>query len=139
MTNILPHLPAPMAMEGFIAAIRDCLSGLERRPLSGAEVRAIEKLSDEKYSSWEWNWGESPAFTERKERRFPWGKVEALLTAERIITRARFTATSSALRPVELRTFSLGAAEEELENRLSSAPGRFLPRRRRRGVCGVSR
>lgn len=126
VTNILPHLPAPMAMEGFIAAIRDCLSGLERRPLSGAEVRAIEKLSDEKYSSWEWNWGESPAFTERKERRFPWGKVEALLTAERgIITGARFYGDFFSLAdPVELGDLLSGCPlrREELENRLSSLP-----------------
>lgn len=126
VTNILPHLPLAMSMEAFITVLRDSLSGLERRSLSEDEVRAIEKLRDEKYSSWEWNWGESPLFTERKERRFPWGKVEALLTVEKgIITGARFYGDFFSLQdPEEFEELLTGCPlrREELERRLSSLP-----------------
>ncbi|NLK19412.1 MAG: lipoate--protein ligase [Synergistaceae bacterium] len=126
VTNILPHLSAPMAMEDFIAAIRDSLPQLERRPLAEAEVRAIEKLRDEKYSTWEWNWGESPDFTERKERRFSWGKVEALLTVERgIIVAAKFYGDFFSLaEPEELGRLLAGCPlrKEDLKRRLSALP-----------------
>jgi len=82
VTNILPHLPVQLSMAEFIAALRGSLSGTEQRPLSPEEARAIEKLRDTKYATWEWNWGESPEYTERKVRRFPWGKVEALLNVK---------------------------------------------------------
>ncbi|MGI6253329.1 MAG: lipoate--protein ligase [Aminivibrio sp.] len=123
VTNILPHLPLPMTMADFIAAIRDSLSGLVHRSLSDEEIRAIEKLRDEKYSSWEWNWGESPPFTERKERRFPWGKVEALLTVEGgVIRGARFYGDFFSLRdPEEFEELLLGCPlrREELAKNLS--------------------
>ena len=44
-------------------------------------------LMREKYSTWDWNYGESPEFTERKRARFPWGGVEAYLKVDKgIIT-----------------------------------------------------
>jgi len=91
VTNILPHLPVPLSMDGFIAALRNSLSGTEARSLSNEETKAIMTLRKKKYSTWEWNWGESPEFTERKVRRFPWGKVEALLDVKKgLIGQVRF-------------------------------------------------
>ena len=78
-------------MAEFIAALRDSLSGTERRYLTPDEAGAIGTLRDTKYATWEWNWGESPEYTERKVRRFPWGKVEALLNVKNgILADARF-------------------------------------------------
>ena len=91
VTNILPHLPVKLSMAEFIAALRDSLSGTERRYLTPDEAGAIGTLRDTKYATWEWNWGESPEYTERKVRRFPWGKVEALLNVKNgILADARF-------------------------------------------------
>lgn len=91
VTNILPHLPVKLSMAEFIAALRDSLSGTERRYLTPDEAGAIGTLRDRKYATWEWNWGESPEYTERKVRRFPWGKVEALLNVKNgILADARF-------------------------------------------------
>lgn len=91
VTNILPMLPKPISVSEFIDALRSSLSGTETSSLDETHVAAILRLRDEKYATWEWNWGASPEFTERKLRRFPWGKVEALLNVkEGVIRQARF-------------------------------------------------
>lgn len=41
-----------------------------------AEAQA---LAENKYRQWSWNYGASPAFTEQKRRRFPWGSVDVRL------------------------------------------------------------
>jgi len=91
VTNILPMLPKPISVEEFIDALRVSLSGTETYSLDETQRAEIRRLRDEKYATWEWNWGASPEFTERKIRRFPWGKVEALLNVkEGVIRQARF-------------------------------------------------
>jgi len=91
VTNILPMLPEPISVEEFIDALRGSLSGTETVSLDEAQHTEINRLRQEKYATWEWNWGASPEFTERKVRRFPWGKVEALLNVqEGVIRQARF-------------------------------------------------
>ncbi len=91
VTNILPMLPEPISVEEFIDALRGALSGTDTSSLDEAQLSEIRRLRDEKYATWEWNWGASPEFTERKARRFPWGKVEALLNIkEGVIRQARF-------------------------------------------------
>ncbi|HRV99615.1 MAG TPA: lipoate--protein ligase, partial [Aminobacteriaceae bacterium] len=91
VTNILPMLTEPISVEEFIDALRGALSGTETYSLDETQLSEIRRLRDEKYATWEWNWGASPEFTERKARRFPWGKVEALLNVkEGVIRQARF-------------------------------------------------
>jgi len=91
VTNILPMLTEPISVEEFIDALRGALSGTETYSLDETQRTEIRRLRDEKYATWEWNWGASPEFTERKARRFPWGKVEALLNVkEGVIRQARF-------------------------------------------------
>ncbi|MBQ4066684.1 MAG: lipoate--protein ligase [Clostridia bacterium] len=49
-----------------------------------AEEKAeIEGLAREKYSKWEWNYGESPRFSVEKSKRFPFGSVEIAYTAKK--------------------------------------------------------
>jgi len=47
--------------------------------LTDESLHNAEKLAETKYRNWEWNYGKSPAFTEKKRRRFPWGTVECML------------------------------------------------------------
>ena len=49
---------------------------------SEGDRREVQKLMDEKYSTWEWNYGISPAFTEARRERFAWGGVEARLSVQ---------------------------------------------------------
>ena len=91
VTNILPHLPSSLSVDEFIAALRDSLSETEKISLTNEQMGEIRRLREEKYATWEWNWGASPEFTERKVRRFQWGKVEALLNVkDGVIEQARF-------------------------------------------------
>lgn len=91
VTNIRPHLPVPLSPEEFRDALRSSLSDLGAKALSEEDLAAIEELRREKYGTWDWNWGASPEFTERKAQRFPWGKVEALLNVkEGVIHSIRF-------------------------------------------------
>ncbi len=47
---------------------------------SDDELRAAEKLANEKYRTWEWNFGYSPKYSFRKKKRFGGGSIEAFLT-----------------------------------------------------------
>ena len=55
------------------------------RGLTSDDRTEVETLMREKYSTWDWNYGESPEFTERKRTRFPWGGVEAYLEVDKEI------------------------------------------------------
>ncbi len=47
------------------------------------ESGAIESLSLEKYSKWQWNFGESPSFSTIRKKRFPFGEVEISFSSRR--------------------------------------------------------
>jgi lipoate-protein ligase A len=94
VTNILQWLPRPMSIEAFKDAIlrqMDKKEGFKPYFLSQDDRKNIERLIEEKYSTWSWNWGRSPEFTEKKSRRFNAGKVEACFNIkDGVITGCRF-------------------------------------------------
>ena len=53
------------------------------RDITPEESTAIQKLADEKYSTWEWNYGHSPNYTFHNRKRFPSGLVEVKLVVHR--------------------------------------------------------
>jgi len=101
VANLRPMLKCPLDTEGFIAFIEDYVAvnsdagGAEItgvRWLTPEEINGISKLACEKYSTWEWNYGTSKAYSRRERRRFPFGTVEIELeTANGIITAMRIT------------------------------------------------
>ena len=68
VTNIADHLSAPMTLEEFGARLLDRMvpPGSPRLTLTPEQVAAVCRLRDEKYRSWEWTWGKTPAFTYEK-------------------------------------------------------------------------
>lgn len=54
--------------------LRHCADSAGR--LDMKDYAAAQALADSKYRQWNWNYGASPAFTEKKRERFPWGSVE---------------------------------------------------------------
>lgn len=44
--------------------------------LTEEELKAVDKLYKEKYSTWEWNYGESPNFNYKNYKKFPFGSIE---------------------------------------------------------------
>ena len=82
--NIRPALPADCDLPAFWARLREALAGegLVQTDLSDEEKAAVQKLRDEKYATWEWNFGRSPAYSMTNRRRFEAGSVEVRLDAE---------------------------------------------------------
>ncbi|MBO7376321.1 MAG: hypothetical protein J6V01_04370, partial [Clostridia bacterium] len=77
-----------------------------------AEIVADAARLREKYLSWDWNRGKSPAFSTEKTRRFPFGRITAGYEADRgRITKIAFTGDFIGDRDVA-----------ELENRLTGVP-----------------
>lgn len=63
--------------------------GLRPRPLTPEETAAVEKLRGEKYATWEWNFGASPAYNYKNTRRFEnCGIVEVRAHAENGVLRS---------------------------------------------------
>ncbi|HHV75230.1 MAG TPA: lipoate--protein ligase [Thermoanaerobacterium sp.] len=80
VTNINEHLEKPIDIEEFINLIMDDIrlttggSGLYE--FTDEDIRNIEKLRDEKYNTWEWNFGMSPDYNLKNEKKFSGGTVE---------------------------------------------------------------
>lgn len=87
VANISEFLDSPISVDELIEAI--CAAVKERFPdttvrdITAEEDAAIQKLADEKYSTWEWNYGNSPNYTFHNRKRFPSGLVEVKLDVRR--------------------------------------------------------
>ncbi len=94
VTNLRPYLPEGTGMAELIRAIANrCAPGqtmLSLDDVPGAAA-AAGALAEEKYRTWEWNYGNSPAFDEERSRRFAWGKLDMRLSVDKgLITDCRF-------------------------------------------------
>jgi lipoate-protein ligase A len=87
VTNIKPYLNnKQMNITEFKESIlKELFQGREikHNPLGEYDLEQINKLVEEKYSRWEWNFGYSPPYTIKNSRRFSGGKVELLLDVEK--------------------------------------------------------
>ncbi len=66
-------------VERFKADLLERLQTTQRivvREIKENELTQIQRLRDEKYATWDWNFGASPRFQFRSSRRFDWGKFE---------------------------------------------------------------
>ncbi len=69
VANISEFLAEPITMDEFKRKLLVSIFGGEGIPeyqLSEAEWAAVRQLADERYRSWDWNYGKSPAFNIRK-------------------------------------------------------------------------
>jgi lipoate-protein ligase A len=80
--NIKPYLQTPLSVAEFKERLQRGIQGLTPLALDEDALSEVKKLETEKYSTWEWNYGASPRFTERKKKRFPWGGIEAFLVVD---------------------------------------------------------
>ncbi len=86
VTNIKPYLKKEMDITGFRdAVLKELFQGNEVKQhfLSVHDKEMVNKLVEEKYSTWDWNFGFSPPYTIKDSRRFPAGKVEFFLDIEK--------------------------------------------------------
>ncbi|MEF3304105.1 lipoate--protein ligase [Paenibacillus sp. GYB003] len=72
VANISEFLGEPITIGQFRAALLDSIFGGADVPeyrLTEADWEAVRKLADERYRSWDWNYGKSPSFNVRKTKR----------------------------------------------------------------------
>ncbi|KRU24559.1 lipoyltransferase and lipoate-protein ligase [Clostridium sporogenes] len=84
VTNIKEHVKEDIFMEEFKEILIENIfiwnkSSLKEYNLTNDHINDIEKLMEEKYMTWQWNYGYSPEFNYRNSKRFQGGKVEVLL------------------------------------------------------------
>ncbi|MDY3281080.1 lipoate--protein ligase family protein [Dysosmobacter sp.] len=72
VTNIRPHLARDMTLEQFRARLLGQMvpPGSPCVTLTAEQEAEVCRLRDEKYRSWEWTWGRTPAFTYEKDAVF---------------------------------------------------------------------
>ena len=86
VTNISEHMQGAASITGFKALLVENMfeaGELEEWKFSDENIAHIQHLRDEKYATWDWNYGASPKYNARKSKRFECGEVTALLQVEK--------------------------------------------------------
>ena len=85
VTNIREHLARPMTIEEFRERLLDRMvpPGSPRLTLTAEQEAEVCRLRDEKYHSWEWTWGKTPAFTYEKTGVFAGAPIRVAYQAKR--------------------------------------------------------
>lgn len=85
VTNIIEHLEDKITVEDFKELLLNHMMeiyDIEEYILTYEDKKNIEKLMDERYNTWEWNFGSSPEFNIHKAERFTGGKVETKIDVD---------------------------------------------------------
>jgi lipoate-protein ligase A len=72
VANIKPYLSQDRPIAWFRDALRDFVAkerSLQPCDLTPDDLEAVERLQETVYNRWDWNYGASPAYSIRKERR----------------------------------------------------------------------
>jgi len=87
VTNISDHLKEPMDVLEFKDLIMNYFSKTNPNNkyynLSKLDIENINKLVEEKYSTWDWNFGYSPKYSLYNELKYPGGNVEFNLNVDK--------------------------------------------------------
>jgi len=86
ITNISDYLDENYSLDDFKKALLKFMfkdENLQEIFLDEKDLKAIEILRDEKYATWEWNYGRSPEYNLRKERKCDFGLITILLQVEK--------------------------------------------------------
>ncbi|NPD45022.1 MULTISPECIES: lipoate--protein ligase [unclassified Lentimicrobium] len=80
VTNISEHLSTHISLEAFedhiINHVRSIYDDTELYELTETDIAAINQLVDEKYSTWNWNFGSSPKYNFQKGIKTTGGHIE---------------------------------------------------------------
>ena len=85
----LPQYRGPDTVEGFLDALTEAAAVRYGAPrgYTPKEAAAIQELADKKYSTWDWIFGKSGAYSVTRERRFAFGTVSVSLNADKGVIR----------------------------------------------------
>lgn len=86
VTNISNHLENNMTVSEFKEYLMNFINNKDEHNyfynLSVSDINEINKLVDEKYSTWEWNFGHSPKYSLHNEVKYPGGNIEFSLNVK---------------------------------------------------------
>lgn len=127
VTNISEHLTEPISLEAFenkvLTHIRDIYTDSKIYELTDEDKEAIQKLVDEKYGTWDWNFGYSPEYNFQKGIKTEGGHIEVNLDVYKgIIRKAKIFGDFFNTKDVkEIEEILIGAPHEynELKQRLA--------------------
>ena len=97
VTNIVDHLAVPMTLEEFKQRLLDRMvpPGCPRLTLTAEQDAEVCRLRDEKYHSWEWTWGRTPAITYEKSGTFAGAPIRVAYQARKgIVSNAEIECAS---------------------------------------------
>jgi lipoate-protein ligase A len=87
VTNVSDHLKEPLSLEEFTEMIMqhiiDTNPGAKRYKFTEEDLAAIQKIRDEKYAKWEWNFGHSPNYNFQQGVRTEGGTLEMNLEVKK--------------------------------------------------------
>lgn len=80
VANISEFLTEKMTVEEFrLLVLKSIFQGAEEIPeykLTDEDWKKINRLSQERYQQWDWNYGKSPKFNLQRSHRFPVGQID---------------------------------------------------------------
>ena len=87
VANLVEFLDEPMSIKTFRTRLLEGLyeerDSFETYHLTDEEWKEVHQLRDEKYSTWDWNYGSSPKFNIQRTRRFDIGEIDLRLDVEK--------------------------------------------------------
>ena len=95
VTNISDHLEKPLDISEFSkmisAHILETNKDIKPYTFTNYDIEQITKLAESKYSTWDWNFGESPKYNLKKRKKYTFGLVEFNLDVKNgVIKNAKF-------------------------------------------------
>lgn len=128
VTNLIDYTPKGMTLEllkqELIEEMLKNNSGVELYTFTEEDLQGIQKLADEKYSTWEWNYGFSPNYNFKKAIKVPAGFIEVHLDVDKgRINAAKIYGDFFASRPIEELEKQLLGKQHRKEDILSLLSG----------------
>lgn len=126
--NIRAFLQQDMTITAFWAHLKRTLgdAGMVEAQLTAEELAQVEKLKAEKYDTWQWNYGRSPAYDTQVKRRFSGGTLDVRLTVKQgVIAQIKIYGDFLAVSPVHILEEALLGCEyrrEAIQQTLSGLP-----------------
>lgn len=90
VTNVVDHLDEKIDVEEFKNLLLEHIfknTEIREYKLTEQDYENINRLMEERYNTWEWNFGKSPKFNIHKKERFKGGRVEAKIDVDEGIIR----------------------------------------------------
>ncbi|GAA4518338.1 MULTISPECIES: lipoate--protein ligase [Sphingobacterium] len=129
VTNLIDYLPEGTTTETFkrlfIEEIKQDNEQVEIYNFDEKDIRAIETLAAEKYSTWDWNFGASPDYNFKKANKVPAGFIEVHLDVHKgYIEKAKIFGdffASNAIEELEEKLVGVKHEEEALKKVLQES------------------